>query len=237
MIKIWLLISVIASWSFMLTVSHLTLHINISRKSLLDLRKRVVSVSHGLFSLWYSITVIMQGDELGSHITDFQEICLTISAGYFIYDTVVLYMSDLHGTPIMIHHFSSAFISLYVLHVETGASDLIYSIFIFECTNPLFHLKAILTILNQQGAKVYLIAELTYFFCYFVTRLGLGLPLLYFFIIYRENTAISSKLISLVFALLILYWAKGIILILIHRHTQYRERCSKGIKLEWINSS
>ena len=220
MIKIWLLISVIASWSFMLTVSHLTLHINISRKSLLDLRKRVVSVSHGLFSLWYSITVIMQGDELGSHITDFQEICLTISAGYFIYDTVVLYMSDLHETPIMIHHIFGAFISLYCAHVEKGSSDLIYSIFVLECTNPFLHLKDTLKILNQQDTKVYLIAELTYFFCYFVSRLGLGLPLLYY-LICKEDATLALRLSSVVFALLVFYWAKDIILIIIHRHTQY----------------
>lgn len=236
MVKIWLLISVIVSWSFMLAVVHLTLHINISRKSLLDLRKRVVSFCHGLFCLGYSITASLQGDELGSPLTDFQEICLTISAGYFIYDIGVLYLSDLHGTPIMIHHFSGALINLFSIYVERGGIELIYCYFIMECSNPFLHFKDSLKILNQQNTKIYLIAELAYFFCYFASRFGLGIPMFYYFI-FGQNVLLAQRICSLVFEALVCYWAKDIISILIHRYNQYQERCEKGIELPWINGS
>ena len=236
MIKLWLLISVTAAWSFIFAVAHLTLRISIRRKSLLGLRRKVVSVFHALFSLWYSIPSSMQGDELGSPFTDFQEICLTISLGYYIFDTVVLYLSEIQETSMMIHHFTAVFLLLYCVHMENGVSYLIYPIFIAQFSVPFLQLKEILKILNQQDTKVYLAAELAYFFCFLGSKFGLGLPFIYDYFC-KEDAILALKIILLVFASMFLYWTKAIILVFSHRCVQYSERRSKGIGLEWINRS
>ena len=178
----------------------------------------------------------MQGDELGSPFTDFQEICLTISLVFYIFETVVLYLSEIQETSLMIHHITGIFLILYCIHVENGASYLIHSIFIVQFAVPFLQLKEILKILNQQNTKVYLAAELAYSICFLGSKFGLGLPMTYY-LFCKEDVILALKMSSLVYISMFFYWAKGIISVFSHRCAQYSERRSKGIELEWINRS
>lgn len=70
-----------------------------------------------------------------------QAFCLSISFGYFIYDIIGVYLIE-HDWTNTWHHFASlAAFYVGIFHRHSG-SEIAWSLFVMELTNPLLHASA-----------------------------------------------------------------------------------------------
>ena len=88
-----------------------------------------------------------------------QAICLSITLGYFVYDTigVLLIEYDWGNT---VHHLASMLAISVGVSQQISGSELAWSLFLMELSNPLLHLQSYFTVslskyvtINSQAAS------------------------------------------------------------------------------------
>ena len=221
-------------FTFLFMVLTWILHLKIKPKDLADIQNRIVSTIHGLFCIWFCSTELLQGIEFGVQMSPFQEAGLNIKVGYFIYDTICMYIYGIYDRFIMYHHFLGIFPTLYLLTLPNIGSEFMCGLFLLEITTPCLHTKNIMKLLNQRDTKIYLIAEMAYIFTFFLSRFIIGLP--YSYIVIGSNKVYAAiKIIVMLFLLVVLKWTIDFVGIIRFRLQQYKKRKLEGIHLPWAN--
>lgn len=67
--------------------------------------------------------------------------CLSITLGYFIYDTIGVYLIE-HDWGNTIHHSASMAAIAVGIFQKISGSELTWSLFLMELSNPLLHLQS-----------------------------------------------------------------------------------------------
>lgn len=70
-----------------------------------------------------------------------QVFCLSVTLGYFIYDTVGVYLIE-HDWGNTVHHSASILALSVGVFQRLSGSELSWSLFLMELTNPLLHLQS-----------------------------------------------------------------------------------------------
>lgn len=219
---------------FFIVRSSVVLELN--SKALADFQSRIVSGIHGLFCIWYSLTDILEGNDYYAPISNFEEAVISATVGYFIYDTIVMYIYDIYDLPIMLHHISLViFFPLILLYGDEEGPIIMYEVFLMECTNPFLQTKELLRIANQKKTKVFLVVELIYYVFLFIFRYAIGIPLCITQIL-SARISVPHKALVWIFILIMLYWGVGCYRVVKLRYQQYLLRCEKNIDLPWVVS-
>ena len=204
----------------------------IQKPKLLDIKNRIVSSIHGLFCIWFSIKCLLEDNELGSPTTSFQNTVITISVGYFIYDTISMLAYGLYDRSILIHHLLIVSFATVILQTNYGGIEMVYMYFLGEITNPLLQMKSCLKALDQRDTKLYLLFEISYLVCFCIFRLGFGAPF-FFSVILSDKIGIYSKAFLISGSVLSVYWGIDAIEILDLRLKEFQLRQVQGVSLPW----
>lgn len=70
-----------------------------------------------------------------------QALCLSITYGYFIYDTIGVYLIE-HDWTNSVHHIASVLAFTIGIFQRISGSELAWSLFLMEVSNPLLHLRS-----------------------------------------------------------------------------------------------
>ena len=206
--------------------------IPIQKLKLLDIKNRIVSFIHGLFCIWFSSKCLLEDYELGSPTTSFQDTVITISVGYYIYDTIAMLAYDLYNWSILLHHFMSVCFITVILQTNYGGVEIVWIYFLGEITNPLLQIKCFLKALDQQNTRLYLLVEITYLVCFLIIRIGIGMPFLVA-VILSHKVGIYSKAAFICGSALNIHWAIDMIGVLNLRRKQFLLRQVQGVSLPW----
>lgn len=80
-------------------------HKHLSKKHADDIRNRVVSITHGLFSfLMTGYHIVKHDPQYNEPITDFQHLLILISLAYFTYDLLACMYYGLDDFALYLHH-------------------------------------------------------------------------------------------------------------------------------------
>lgn len=117
----------------------------IPKKEILDIQNRIVSFIHGSLSCALCfIDITYEGLPYGSPNTSFQNLTLTISLGYFLYDTLAMTYYKLLDAPMLFHH-SIVCLGMYLsLCFGASGAEILAGMFISEVSNPVMHFRLII---------------------------------------------------------------------------------------------
>lgn len=136
---------------------------HLSREDFLDLRNRIVSVVHGVVSLCLAAyNTYFQHSPCGAPNTKFEELTLTFSASYFLYDFVAMGYYGILDSSMTIHHNICFFGMTMSVLSQQSANSLVAALFVSEISNPAMHIRMVLKHLGKRYTKAYECAELTY---------------------------------------------------------------------------
>jgi hypothetical protein len=219
-------------WALLFTLGSLIVEQPIPRRSLWDLRNRLVSAVHGLFCIWFSTSELLNGLKLGAENSEFQEIVLCWTLGYFLYDLICMIIFGIYDTGIILHHALVITADLSCILSGKGGTEAMMGYFVSEFTNPLLHLKEMLKLLNQKDTQFFFVAEISFFFAYFFSRFLIGIPAIYL-IVTSHEVILFERVAGLGLELMFIYWGWKMWFILIKRFEERKERSKKGIALPW----
>lgn len=219
-------------WGLLFTFISLTVTQPIPSKSLWDLRNRLVSFIHGLFCIWFATSELLTYPKLGASNSEFQEIVLCWTLGYFIYDLLCMIAFGIYDTGIILHHALVIIADSSCILSGAGGTEAMMGYFVSEFTNPLLHLKEILRLLNQKNTQFYFVTEISFFFAYFFSRYLIGIPAIYL-IVSSNEVILFERVAGLGLELMFLYWGWKMWFILQKRFRERKERTEKGIELPW----
>jgi hypothetical protein len=154
--------------------------IEVTKKEVLDIQNRMVSFVHGLTLIVLSfIDITFENRPYGSANSDLQKFTLTISLGYFMYDTLAMTYYKLLDTPMMFHH-GIVCLGVYLsLCFDASGSEILAGMFISEVSNPVMHMRLILRSFGLRHTKLYEFCEFSYIFLYVYYRLFKGIFIVY----------------------------------------------------------
>mmetsp|Transcript_11790 Transcript_11790/g.17244 ORF Transcript_11790/g.17244 Transcript_11790/m.17244 type:complete len:241 (-) Transcript_11790:1336-2058(-) len=222
-------------WGALFYVFSALISLNLPKKDLWDLRNRVVSAIHGVYCLVLSTIAITHQRSMGDPNNEFESQVLSVSLGYFLYDTICMYKYDLYDSFIIIHHSLCLLGMSCTLIAGVGSVDIMYGLFITEISNPCMHIREVLKLANQRGTKTYLIFELSFFGFYFFGRLIIGIPIVYS-IVTSWRTHIIQRLMTFSLEVQSFIWAYQMIGISRKRYSEYLDRKLNQVELPWFNS-
>jgi hypothetical protein len=222
-------------WTLLFSFCSLAVDLPISSKALWDLRNRLVSFVHGLFCIWFSVSELITMPKLGAANSEFQEIVLCWTLGYFIYDFFCMIAFGIYDTGIVLHHALVITADASCVLSGAGGTEAMMGYFVSEFTNPLLHLKEILRLLNQKNTQFYFYAEISFFLAYFFSRYLIGIPAIYL-IVTSNEVILFERVAGLGLEIMFLYWGWKMWFILMKRLGESSEREKKGIRLPWTVS-
>lgn len=207
--------------------------VKLSKKEILDIQNRMVSFIHGSACCVLSfIDVTFVGIPYGSPNTQFQNFTLTLSLGYFLYDTLAMTYYKLLDAPMCFHH-SIVCLGIYLsLCFDASAAEILGGLFISEVSNPVMHFRLIIKSFGLRHTKMYEASEYTYIFLYIYYRLFKGI-----FVVYNTVTTPVGhpvvKAIAIGVAIQSYFYVYRMVNILTSRMKEMREREREGVKLNW----
>lgn len=206
----------------------------ITRMEILDMQNRMVSFVHGLLCCvlsFYDVTFV--GNPYGSSNTAMQNFTLTMSLGYFIYDTLSMSYYNLLDGGMCFHHLIVC-MGLYLsLCFNASAPEIIGGLFISEVSNPVMHFRLIIRAIGLRHTRLYELSEYSYIMLYIYFRLLKGL-----FVVY--NTASCPvghpiiRMIAIGVAVQSYFYVYRMVNILKNRMKEMKEREKEGVKLNWM---
>lgn len=154
--------------------------IEISKAEILDMQNRMVSFIHGVLLVCLSAyDVFAYSVPYGSPNTDLQTFTLTMSLGYFLYDTLAMAYYGLLDSPMMFHH-SIVSLGMYLgLSFDASGSEILAGCYISEASNSVMHFRLMIRTLGLRHTKAYETAEYSYILLYIYYRLFKGLFVVY----------------------------------------------------------
>lgn len=229
----WIIVPSVFFWSSLFSLVAKNINLRMPETELWDFRNRLVSFIHGIYCVWFSVNELWREGSFGCENTFSQEIVLSISIGYFIYDTICMAKYQIGNFYFYTHHLLVIYVVTSALRSNTGAYEIIWGYFVTEMTNPLLHLKDGLKMLGQKDSALYIFIEVLYISGYCFSRYAVGLFIVYE-IISADGILIETKLGTIVIELLFASWGKIMLGILKKRFEEYKERRKSGISLPWL---
>jgi hypothetical protein len=119
--------------------------VEIPENEVLDIQNRMTSFIHGSVCCMLSfVDVTFYALPYGSPNSTLQTLTLTLSLGYFLYDTIAMTYYKLLDTPMMFHH-SIVCLGIYLaLCFDASGAEILGGLFISEISNPVMHFRLII---------------------------------------------------------------------------------------------
>ena len=153
----------------------------LKRVPYLDFRNRMVSFIHGLLAIALSFyCMISQNAYCGTPTTQLEYGILIMSSGYFSYDFLAMAYFKLLDFDMTVHHLLCIFGMMFTLHQEVGANHVVSGLFVAEISNPAMHMRILLKHIGLRYSRAYEIAEFCYFTTFFIGRMIVGHPVVYY---------------------------------------------------------
>ena len=167
--------------------------------------------------------------------TPMQAKLAAVSFCYFVYDVVFMTLLGIIDRATVMHH--GIVIGGYYAMLVSGRSggEIIAMLFATEISNPFMHGRTILRLNGLRHTKLYESLEYAYLGLYAYGRLYLGT-------IITVDTVLASspavvKLCAIGLMLQSYYYIMHICGLLRTRYKEFKERESKGVQLEWFNTT
>ena len=207
--------------------------IKITRLEILDIQNRMVSFIHGLtLFLLSAYDMFYTSLPYGSPNTELQKFTLTMSLGYFMYDTLAMGYYGLLDSPMMFHH-GIVCLGIYLsLCFNASASEILAGCYISEVSNPVMHFRLIIRTIGLRHTKAYETAEYTYILLYIYFRLFRGLFIVYYTVACPVNHFVV-KMISVGVAIQSYFYVFRMVQILTNRFKEMQERAKSDVSLYW----
>jgi len=222
-------------WGALFYVFSTVVTLDLPKNDLCDLRNRIISIIHGVYCLVMSTIAITHQRSMGDPNNEFESQIISVSLGYFLYDTICMYKYDLYDKFMIVHHSLCLLGMSCSLLTGVGSVEIMYGLFMTEISNPCMHLREVLKLANQRGTKTYLISELSFFGFYFFGRLIIGIPIVYS-IVTSWRTHIIERLVAFSLEVQSFVWAYQIMGILRKRYSEYLHRKLSQVELPWFKS-
>lgn len=235
--RLFLLLIGTVGWTLFYCIIH-QLPINHHRgsKATLDTKNRIVSIVHAsvLFLLSVFDYYYHHRDNCGSPNTEFQNDILMFSTSYFIYDILISIYFKILDSGMLYHHLFVIFSMYSGMLFNNSAEEMIRAMISAEVSNPIMHIRKILSNSGMKETKLHLFLEYIYFVLYIGSRMIFGTMIAYFTVFCMSNLLIVKIGGSGVFVQSILY-SKNMLKILEDRKRERLERKSKGVELFWFS--
>ena len=226
-------------WWFLYLLIHYFVKIdNKSPKNQIDTNNRLISIIHGLFSIYVSLIDYFQERSgiCGNLNTYYQNNAMIISCSYFLYDFIACNLDRISNLAMNLHHLVCIFGFYGAILYNNSATEIMGALLLTEITNPSMHLREILKNYGLKKTKIYLVFDLIYMTKYILARLVFSIPQ----IIY----ALKCKEILLVVKLAAIFlWAQSLVFgyrmlgIFKYRYKEYLERKEKKIAIWWFENN
>ena len=104
---------------------------------------------------------------------------LTMSTGYFLYDTLSMWWLKILNFDNILHHTLVILAFTYTLVVDVGSYYNCLACFGGEFSNASMHIRGILRSLNMRYTKLYDVIQIIFISSYLFARIFLGHPIVY----------------------------------------------------------
>jgi len=148
---------------------------HLAREDYLDMRNRIVSFIHG------AIGIVLAGyhtyflhNKCGQTNTEFEKFIIANSAGYFLYDYIVMWYFGLMDKAMFIHHNICVIGMVSTLCQGISAGYLVAGLFISEVSNPVMHARLIIKHFGLRYTKAYEVSEVSYIMLFIYGRVLVG---------------------------------------------------------------
>lgn len=223
------------AWTLLFMIVNNTVVIkNIKKKEVDDIKNRIISILHGLTSLTLTgIMLYIERREYGSPNTDFQELIMLVSGGYFFYDMIACSYYGITDAGLIIHH-SMTILGYIICHIYGhGAIESLYGLFLAEISNFPMHLRMILKSLKLRHTLFYEVLEYAYMTLYTVSRT------IFVGMLWIQAVPLPMVPWPLKFPMVGLWlqsqkYSYEMYKILKRRYQQYLERKEKSVELAWF---
>jgi len=236
--KLTFFFGALAAWTvlFLFVNYNLELPSKVGKKKVDDIKNRVVSIVHGLFSLIVSgYHIYRDNPEYAEPATKIQHIIVLVSCTYFIYDFFACAYYGLADMGLVIHHGMCVF-GLISCEMMNNATTGIIGLFLAEVSNFPMHFRIILRTLKMRYTKAYETAECSYIALYLIAR-GILCTALVFTATPVSETPILIRLTCIGLWVQSLYFIYEMAGILKRKFKHYKERCQKGISYNWLDDN
>ena len=209
--------------------------IEISKIEVLDVQNRMVSILHGL--AWCTLSFIditFVANPYGSQNTTLQNLTLSMSLGYFLYDTLAMAYYGLIDGAMGFHHFIVCLGFYLSLWFNASGSEILAGIFISEVSNPVMHFRLIIRSFGLRHTKTYEACEVAYIILYTYNRLFKGIFLVYNTVACPVGHPII-KLVAVGLAIQSYFYVFRMVKILTTRYKEINERKASKIPLFWFS--
>ena len=207
---------------------------NLSWNAVVDMRNRQMCFVHGLTILILSAyQTLFIFSECGDPTTPYEHFVLTLSSGFFIFDTLAMAWYGLLDREMLVHHAVCVFNLSTNLIQGVGANYSVLALFVAEISNPAMNTKNILRAIGKRYTRAYEFAEYSYFVTFFFGRFILGHPALYSTLTCESNSSFSkfAWIVIIAQSYQFLYRIYYVHQARIKEHT---ERTQKNIRMDWF---
>lgn len=143
---------------------------------------RMTSLAHALLMLPISASVISfrrpWSETFGTITTDAQAACLSVTLGYFVYDTIGVFLIE-HDWGNTVHHLASMLAISVGIFGRRSGSELAWSLFLMEISNPLLHLQSYYSETGQSGTTAANVVNVLFALSFLGCRVVIGPILAY----------------------------------------------------------
>jgi hypothetical protein len=232
--RIYLFCAATAAWTALFLLVNYTVKAKgVKKRELDDIKNRIISIHHGLFSLLASAYVTFsEWPEYGSENSINGEMLLLVSCGYFLYDSVACWYYGLVDKGLVIHHGMVLLGQLSCLYYNFGAIEGITGLMYAEVTNFPMHARMILKSLQLRYSKAYEVFEVLYMLLYIVAR-GIFCPIMCWGAL-PKGSPLFVKVSMSGLVVQSQFFIFDMLKILRKRYQQYIERCEKKVNLAWF---
>lgn len=235
--KLHLLILETVLWTLLYTFVHnLPIFKESEPKKALDSKNRIVSIIHASVAfIWSTIDYIyFQSDKCGSKNSEFQNHLLIFSCSYFIYDILASIYFGILDQGMLIHHLFVIFSEYCGIVFNNSASEMIRALVSAEVSNPIMHIRKILSNSRLADTKIHLYLEYIYFGLYIFSRMIFGVMITIWTVFCMDNLFMVKIGGTLVIVQSMLYTLNMIGIIKL-RVKEYKERSKESVKLYWFS--
>jgi hypothetical protein len=224
------------AWTCLYIIVHnLPINHNRGLRQTLDTKNRIVSIIHAsvLFLLSLYDYLYNHRDNCGSPNTTFQNNILLFFTSYFIYDILASIYFNILDSGMLYHHLFVIFSMYAGLLFNNSAEEMIRAMISAEISNPIMHIKKILSNAGLKDTKIHLLLEYIYFALYISARMIFGMMITWFTVVCMNNLLIVKIGGSGVIFQSLLY-SLNMSSILKIRAKERKERESKRVELYWF---
>lgn len=205
-------------------------------KKALDSKNRIVSIIHASVAfVWATIDyVYYQSEKCGSQNSDFQNHLMIFSCSYFIYDILASIYFGILDQGMLIHHLFVIFSEYCGIVFNNSASEMIRALVSAEVSNPIMHIRKILSNSGLGDTKIHLYLEYVYFGLYIFSRMIFGVIITIWTVVCMDNL-LMVKIGGLLVIVQSMLYTLNMVGIIKLRMKEYNERKKENVELYWFS--